>query len=182
VADTVLDGGRETADNLGLMAAVARDLRAVPVKAMTPPHLDLLRLGTDLQDRLDSVAVQAARLPAAASPHDLRRLAAPALEYAQHAPSLAAPLDLSVREAVAAGLMLVPGTVSWRPEFARHLGHRAHARPCAAGTARDRRARRGAVGSRPAHRSLRPIGRAGAGPACLLRTQLRGAGRRRRPP
>jgi hypothetical protein len=116
-AAVVLDGGRETADNLSVMAAAARDLRAVPVKAMTPPHLELMRLSTDLQDRLDSVAVQAARLPAAASPHDLRRLAAPALEYAQHAPSLAAALDMSAREAIAAGLMLVPGTVSWRPEL-----------------------------------------------------------------
>jgi hypothetical protein len=116
-AAAVLDGGRETADSLSVVAALARDLRAVPVKAMTPPHLDLLRLGTDLQDRLDSVAVQAARLPPAASAHDLRRLAAPALEYAQHAAPLAAALDLSVREAVAAGLMLVPGTVSWRPEL-----------------------------------------------------------------
>jgi hypothetical protein len=116
-AAAVLDGGRETADNLDVMAAAARDLRAVPVKAMTPPHLELMRLGTDLQDRLDSVAVQGARLPAAASTRDLRRLAAPALEYAQHAPSLAAALDMSIREAIAAGLMLVPGTVSWRPEL-----------------------------------------------------------------
>jgi hypothetical protein len=116
-AAAVVDGGRETADSLTAVAAAAGDLRAVPVKAMTLPHLELLRLGTDLQDRLDDVAVQAARLPAATSAHDLRRLAAPALEYAQHAPSLAAALDSSVREAVAAGLMLVPGTVSWRPEL-----------------------------------------------------------------
>lgn len=113
-AAPALGGASATAAGLANVASLARDLRTVPVKAMTPPHLDLMRAGTDLQHWLDSLATQAARLPAAAR---TRELAAPALEYARHAPALAAGLELSIREAVAAGLMLVPGNVSERPEL-----------------------------------------------------------------
>jgi hypothetical protein len=109
-----VDGARETATGLHTAASLARELRTVPVKAMTPPHLEVVRLAADLQSTLQSLAAGAAR-PGARS--DLRQLAGPALEYAQHAPALAAALELSVREAVAAGLMLVPGTVSWRPDL-----------------------------------------------------------------
>jgi hypothetical protein len=76
---------------------------------MTPPHLNLLREGTELQANMAALAGQALRLPRGAAEHDLRRLAAPALEFAQHLPALAGALDLSVREAVAAKLMLIPG-------------------------------------------------------------------------
>jgi hypothetical protein len=112
-----VDGARETAAGLHTAASLARELRTVPVKAMTPPHLEVLRLATDLQNRMDALANAAARLRGAPSDSDLRHLAGPALEYAQHAPALAAGLELSVREAVAAKLMLVPGTVSWRPDL-----------------------------------------------------------------
>jgi hypothetical protein len=57
-------------------------------------------------DRGRAPAVASAR---GALDHDLRRLAAPALEFARHVPALAGALDLSVREAVAGKLMLIPG-------------------------------------------------------------------------
>lgn len=111
-----VEGGRQTAIGLHTAASLARELRTVPVKAMTPPHLEVVRLATDLLSSLQSLAAEAEGF-GARSDSDLRQLAGPAVEYAQHAPALAAALELSVREAVAAGLMLVPGTVSWRPDL-----------------------------------------------------------------
>lgn len=75
----------------------------------------------DLLARTNALAGQASRLPGGATPQDLRRLAGPALDFAQHVPALAGALDLSVREALANRLMLVPGitgdratnTISW---------------------------------------------------------------------
>jgi hypothetical protein len=53
-------------------------------------------------------------------------LAAPALEFARHVPALAGALDLSVREAVAARVMLVPGVADPRASRAIGLGRRHH--------------------------------------------------------
>jgi len=42
----------------------------------------------------------------------LRRLAAPALEFARHVPNLARAVEAGVRESLAAGLMLVPSVAN----------------------------------------------------------------------
>ena len=65
-----------------------------------------------------ALAGQALRLRGGAAEADLRRLAVPALEFAQHVPALAGALDLSVREAVAAKLMLIPGVADRRSSTA----------------------------------------------------------------
>ena len=57
---------------------------------------------------MTAVAVPAARLPGGASDSDLRRLAWPAVQFADGVPALARALEGSVREAVGNGLMLVP--------------------------------------------------------------------------
>lgn len=81
---------------------------------MTAPHLELTAASKDLLGRTTALAGQAAQLPERATPQDLRRLAASALGFAQSVPALAGALDLSVREALAARLMLVPGTTNER--------------------------------------------------------------------
>jgi len=113
-----LAGATDAAAGLRAVAPLSLTLRDAPAKSMTPPHLDLLREGTELQLRLAALARQAQRLPGGAADADLRRLAVPALEFAQHVPALAGALDLSVREAVAAKLMLVPGVADPRSSTA----------------------------------------------------------------
>ena len=109
-AAPALTGAGEVGLGLQAVTPLARQLREEPVKSMTLQHLDLMQAGTELQARMKALAGQATRLPGGAAEHDLHRLAAPALEFARHVPALAGALDLSVREAVAAGLMLVPGS------------------------------------------------------------------------
>jgi hypothetical protein len=109
-ATPALAGAGEVALGLQAVRPLARQLREEPVKSITLQHLDLMQAGTQLQARMKALAGHATRLPGGAAEHDLRRLAIPALEFAQHVPALAGALDLSVRETVAAGLMLVPGS------------------------------------------------------------------------
>jgi len=109
-AAPALTGAGAVARGLQAVPPLARQLREVPVKSMTLQHLDLMQAGTELQARMKTLAGQATRLPGGAAEQDLRRLAALALEFGRHVPALARALDLSVREAVAAGLMLVPGS------------------------------------------------------------------------
>jgi len=54
------------------------------------------------------LAAQERALPGGAGDVVLRRLAAPALEFARHVPNLARAVEIGVRESLAAGLMLVP--------------------------------------------------------------------------
>lgn len=110
--DGAVSGAAETARGLRGLSPVVGQLRDAPAKSMTPPHLDLLRTGNVLQERMEALAEHARRLPAGASADDLRALAAPALEFAHHVPALAGALDLSVRQAIAGKLMLVPGISS----------------------------------------------------------------------
>jgi hypothetical protein len=117
-AAPALDGAENAAVALYAVAPLAHSLRSVPVKAMPHPHLPLVRAATELQDRLKALAGQAARRSGRTAGQDLRQLAAQVLEYAQHAPALAAALDLSVREAVANGLMLVPGSLDRQSDLA----------------------------------------------------------------
>jgi len=114
-------GASQAAGELRVVASLADRLREAPVRSMALPHLDLLRVGGELQSRLEALAGQARRLLGGASELDLRRLVRPAVEFAQHVPALAGALDLSVRKTVVHGVMLVPsvadrsnsGTLSW---------------------------------------------------------------------
>jgi hypothetical protein len=110
-----LEGAADAAASLHVVASRAQDVRKAPVKAIPQPHLALVRTSTELQSRIKALAEQGVR--GRAAPQDLRRLACHALEYAQHAPALAGALDQSVREAVAHGLMLVPGSLDRRSDL-----------------------------------------------------------------
>ncbi len=57
---------------------------------------------------MGALATQERALPGGASDTAVRRLAAPALEFAKHVPNLARALEIGVRESLAGGLMLVP--------------------------------------------------------------------------
>jgi len=70
--------------------------------------LGVLRGSGELLARLGAVAVQERALPGGASRTAVRRLVAPALEFAKHVPNLARALEIAVRESLASGLMLVP--------------------------------------------------------------------------
>jgi hypothetical protein len=74
----------------------------------------LLRDSHDLQARMAALAVAERQLPGGASDTDLRRLAAPALAFAGHVPALTRALEVSVRESLTQGLMLVPSVADRR--------------------------------------------------------------------
>jgi hypothetical protein len=63
---------------------------------------------TEASARTATYARLAQRLPAGARDEDLRRLAAPALEFAEHVPALAQALELGIGESLTAGVLLVP--------------------------------------------------------------------------
>jgi hypothetical protein len=109
-AAPVLPGATDVAQELRETAAAAAALRSVPARSMTPPHLDLIATSRDALTEITALAGQCDRLPPASSPQDLRRLAAVALAVAEHVPALTTALDLSIREALANKVMLVPGT------------------------------------------------------------------------
>lgn len=120
-AASAVDGAKQAAQDLRAVALLADRLREAPVRSMALPHVDLLRVGGELQTRLEALAGQSRQLPGGAAEHDLRSLVGPAVAFAQHVPALAGALDLSVRETVVHGVMLVPsvagrrnsGTLSW---------------------------------------------------------------------
>lgn len=60
-------GAADAAAGLRAVAPASQALRDVPAKSTTPPHLDLLREGTELQLRMAALAGQALRLPAGAA-------------------------------------------------------------------------------------------------------------------
>lgn len=113
-AAPVVAGAGDAADGLRAVSGLARRLREAPARSMAAEHLNLLRAGNAVQGRLKALAVQTHRLPGGADDGDLRRLAAPALTFARHVPRVAGALDLSVREALASGLMLVPSVADRR--------------------------------------------------------------------
>jgi hypothetical protein len=104
----------DAATGLRAVADLAAGLRDAPARSMTPPHLDLIRESTELQAAMARRASQALALPGGAADADLQRLAACAQEFAEHVPTLCGALELSVREAVAAKLVLVPGVLEPR--------------------------------------------------------------------
>lgn len=103
-----VSGAGQVASGLRQVSPLATQLRTTPTCSITTEHFELLRDGRDLQARMRELAVAERRLPGGASDNDLRRLAAPALEFAQHVPALARALEVSVRESLTQGLMLVP--------------------------------------------------------------------------
>jgi len=86
-AAPALTGADAIARGLQAVPPLARQVREAPVKSMTLQHLDLMQAGTELQARMRALAAQASRLPGGAAEHDLRRLAAPALELSPDPPS-----------------------------------------------------------------------------------------------
>lgn len=109
----VVNGADEAAAGLREVGPLAGKLRTTPARSITTEHLGLLRDSRELQARMRALAVQERQLPGAAE-RELRRLAAPALAFAEHVPRLAKALEVSVRESLAEGLLLVPSTADRR--------------------------------------------------------------------
>jgi hypothetical protein len=107
-AAPVVAGAADAALALQEISPLAARLRTAPARSMTTEHLGLLRDSRDLQTQLQTLAEQGQQLPGGATTLDLRRLAAPALGFAQHLPMLTQALEASIGEALTHGLMLVP--------------------------------------------------------------------------
>lgn len=104
----------DVAAGLRQVSPLATQLRTTPTRSITTEHFEVLRDSRDLQARMRELAVVERRLPGGASDTDLRRLAAPALAFAEHVPALARALEVSVRESLTQGLMLVPSVADAR--------------------------------------------------------------------
>jgi len=107
-AQPAVPGADVAAAALRQVAPLAEQLRDSPAKTLGPERLDVLRGSGELLARLGALATQERALPGGASDTALRRLAAPALEFAKHVPNLARALEIAVRESLADGLMLGP--------------------------------------------------------------------------
>jgi hypothetical protein len=107
-------GAGDVAAGLRQVSPLAHQLRTAPTRSISPEHLVLLRDSHDLQARMAALAVAERQLPGGASDTDLRRLAAPALAFAGHVPALTRALEVSVRESLTQGLMLVPSVADRR--------------------------------------------------------------------
>jgi hypothetical protein len=129
-AQHAVPGAGDAAKALREMAPLAERLRMSAAKTVGSESLEMLRGSGELLARLRALTVQERSLPGGASDRDLRRLAAPALEYAMHVPALAQALELGVRDALANGSMLVPrlsddrnaSKLLWVPAGARGRG------------------------------------------------------------
>ena len=109
-AAPAVPGAAQAAQGLRAVAPLAEQLRATRANSMNPEQLLLLRQGTELQHRVLALAEIERRLPGGAAEVDLKRLAGPALAFATHIPTLARALEISIRETLAGGSMLVPAT------------------------------------------------------------------------
>ena len=107
-AGQAVPGAESAAHGLRTVAELSAELREAPAKTLGPERLAVLRDSGDLQRQVRALAVHERNLPGAASDADLRRLAAPALEFAKHVENLTRALEIGVREALADGLMLIP--------------------------------------------------------------------------
>jgi len=110
----IVTGAGEAAAGLRQVSPLATQLRITPTRSITTEHFTLLRDSGELRARMRELAVAERRLPGGAAEVDLRRLASPALEFAQHVPALARALEVSVRESLTQGLMLVPSVADAR--------------------------------------------------------------------
>jgi hypothetical protein len=115
----VVAGAADVAAGLRQVSPLASQLRTTPTRSISTEHLGLLRDSRDLQARMRPLAVQELRLPADATDRQLRRFAPPALAFAEHIPMLTRALEVSVRESLAEGLLLVPSPADHRNT--RHL-------------------------------------------------------------
>lgn len=84
----VVTGASDAGTGLRAVSDLAKRLREAPAKSTTVAHLEMLRSGRELQDQMAVVAVPANRLPGGASDADLRRLAWPAVQFADGVPDL----------------------------------------------------------------------------------------------
>ena len=107
-AAQAVPGAESAAHGLRTVAELSAELREAPAKTLGPERLAVPRDSGDLQRQVRALAVHERNLPGAASNTDLRRLAAPALEFAKHVENLTRALEIGVREALADGLMLIP--------------------------------------------------------------------------
>lgn len=107
-AQQAVPGADVAAAALRQLAPLAERLRESPAKTLGKERLDVLRGSSELVARMRALATQERGLRGGASDTALRRLAAPALEFARHVPNVAMALELGVRDALADGLMLVP--------------------------------------------------------------------------
>ena len=105
---TAVPGAAAAAQVLRELRPLAASLRESPCRSSASPHLDVIGGAGELHARTATYARLAQRLPAGASDDDLRRLAAPALEFAEYIPVLLQTVDVCVCESLAAGVMLVP--------------------------------------------------------------------------
>ena len=83
----VVTGASDAGTGLRAVGDLAKRLRKAPAKSMTIAHFELLRGGKELQDQMAVVAVPAVRLPGGATDTDLRRLAWPAVQFADGVPA-----------------------------------------------------------------------------------------------
>jgi len=105
-AQPALSGAGGAAAAFRQAVPLAAQLWDCPAKTLGPEHLDVVRGSADLLARMVALAAQERALPGGAGDVVLRRLAAPALEFARHVPNLARAVEIGVRESLAAGLML----------------------------------------------------------------------------
>lgn len=89
-------GADVAAAALRQVASLAELLRDSPAKTLGPEHLDVLRGSGALLARMGALATQERALPGGASDTALRRLAAPAREFAKHVSNLARALEIGV--------------------------------------------------------------------------------------
>ena len=113
-AQRAVPGADIAAAALRRVVPLAEQLRDSPARTLGPERLDVLRGSSELLARMAALAVQERALAGGVSDTALRRLAAPALEFAKHVPNLGRALEIGVRESLAGGLMLVPNVADKR--------------------------------------------------------------------
>lgn len=104
----VVAGAGDTARALAALGPIAWGIRETPSRSTAQPHLAVIGGSSELGTRMAALAGRADRLAGGASQQEAQRLAAPALEFASRVPALTQALELSVRESLAAGVLLVP--------------------------------------------------------------------------
>jgi hypothetical protein len=107
-SSVAVDGAADTAFGLVPMRALAAALRDSAIRSTSVPHLDVIGGASELVVRMATLGELAGRMPGGASDQDLRRLAAPALEFAATAPMLVRTLQAAVRESLRTGSILIP--------------------------------------------------------------------------
>lgn len=97
-----------TAAALRQVVPLAEQLGDSPAKTLGPERLRLLRDGRELLVRMDALSTHGRLMSGVVTDAALRRLAAPAVEFAEQVPQLTRAVEIGVRESLSGGLMLVP--------------------------------------------------------------------------